>query len=61
LQRDKDFGFIEDMHGGHWFFHRNHLVTQGEWNMLCEGVRVSFTIGSNHRGPCATQVRRVKG
>lgn len=55
---DKGFGFIatdrEDL-----FFHHSE-VKQGTFDELQEGDSVEFTVGTGKKGPCATDVRRVK-
>lgn len=55
---DKGFGFIasdqQDL-----FFHHSEVKT-GTFDELQEGDTVEFTIGAGKKGPCATDVRRVK-
>ena len=53
-----EYGYILDnVDGGVWFFHRNHLQVFSDWLKLRGGVRVSFTVGANRKGACAVDVR----
>ncbi|APG11201.1 hypothetical protein BKD09_22985 [Bradyrhizobium japonicum] len=54
---DKRFGFIVEDNGSEWFFHRNHLDQPSTFERLLPGIRVSFTVGNNERGPCAIDIR----
>jgi len=50
------YGFITASDGSRWFFHKNHLQEGANWMEFREGVKVSFSIGSNKSGPCAVDV-----
>ena len=55
---DRGFGFIEGSDGRDMFFHSS-AVEGGEFSQLREGQRVSYTIGSGPKGPCAEQVQVI--
>jgi LuxR family glucitol operon transcriptional activator len=56
---EEKFGFITDSEGTDWFFHFNFLSHPSQWEMLTEGTRVGFTVGTNSKGPCAVDVYRA--
>ena len=56
LVRDRGFGFIRDDGGQEWFFHRSS-VTDGGFDQLSEGQRVSFDEEPSPKGPRAGNVR----
>lgn len=56
LVRDRGFGFIRDDGGQEWFFHRS-AVSQGAFDELSEGQRVSFDEETSAKGPRAANVR----
>ena len=56
LVRDKGFGFIRDDGGQEWFFHRS-AVTDGSFDQLGEGQRVTFDEEPSAKGPRASNVR----
>jgi cold shock protein len=56
LVRDRGFGFIRDDNGLEWFFHRT-AVTDGTFDQLNEGQRVSFEEEPSAKGPRAGNVR----
>lgn len=52
----KNFGFITPDHGGKdLFFHRSDLETDGQ--VIEQGERVEYEIGSGPKGPQARAVR----
>ncbi|MBI3863879.1 MAG: cold shock domain-containing protein [Planctomycetia bacterium] len=55
---EKGFGFIAADQGD-LFFHHTEVKT-GSFDQLQEGDVVEFTVGQGKKGPCATDVRRVK-
>jgi LuxR family transcriptional regulator, glucitol operon activator len=50
------FGFIICPDGSRWFFHRNFLASDTQWDILSAGMRVTFSIGQNSEGECAVEV-----
>jgi len=54
----KGFGFIDDGTDKDIFFHSSS-VAAGGFDQLSEGQRVSYTVGSGPKGPCAENVRVV--
>ena len=56
LVRDRGFGFIRDDSGQEWFFHRS-AVTDGSFDHLNEGQRVTFEEEPSAKGPRAGNVR----
>jgi len=50
------FGFISEVDGRRWFFHRNFLRHGTLWENLAIGKRVAFEIGQNSQGECAVEV-----
>lgn len=56
LVRDRGFGFIRDEGGQEWFFHRS-AVTDGNFDSLGEGQRVTFDEEPSAKGPRAGNVR----
>ena len=56
LVRDRGFGFIRDDGGQEWFFHRSS-VTEGAFEQLNEGQRVSFDEEPSAKGPRAGNIR----
>jgi CspA family cold shock protein len=56
LVRDRGFGFIRDEAGQEWFFHRSS-VTEGSFEQLQEGSRVTFEEEKSPKGPRAGQVQ----
>ena len=50
LVRDRGFGFIRDDNGLEWFFHRT-AVTDGTFDQLNEGQRVTFEEEPSAKGP----------
>ena len=59
LVRDRGFGFIRDDNGLEWFFHRT-AVTDGTFDQLNEGQRVSFEEEPSAKGPRAGNVHEGK-
>ena len=55
---DKGFGFIDQGNGKDIFFHSS-AVAGGEFDQLYEGQKVSYTVGSGPKGPCAENVKSV--
>ena len=55
---EKGFGFIEAERGDLFFHHSE--IKAGNFNELQEGDLVEFTVGTGRKGPCATNVQRVK-
>jgi cold shock CspA family protein/tetratricopeptide (TPR) repeat protein len=53
----KGFGFLLDSRGTEWFFHRNSFVNDKAWFSVKAGDLVSFEVGSNEKGVCATKIR----
>jgi CspA family cold shock protein len=60
LVRDRGFGFIRDEGGQEWFFHRS-AVSDGTFDQLSEGQRVSFEEEPSPKGPRAADVRGDEG
>ncbi len=54
-----DFGFIADVFGHRWFFHKNSVTERKMWPTLSEGTRVTFKEGHNKVGKCAVHVERM--
>jgi cold shock CspA family protein len=52
----KRFGFIRSQ-GEDFFFHRSDLVSVNMWAQLDGGVRVSFSVTENQKGPRAIGVQ----
>ena len=57
LVSDRGFGFIKAEDGQEYFFHRSG--TEGDFDGLQGGEKVSFEIESSPKGPRAKSVRRV--
>jgi cold shock protein len=55
---EKGFGFIDDGSGKDVFFHSSG-VEGGGFDQLMEGQKVSYTLGSGPKGPCAENVRTI--
>jgi CspA family cold shock protein len=56
LVRDRGFGFIRDDGGQEWFFHRS-AVSNGVFDQLNEGQRVTFEEEPSNKGPRANNIR----
>ncbi len=56
LVRDRGFGFIRDEGGQEWFFHRS-AVSDGDFDQLNEGQRVTFDEEPSSKGPRAGNIR----
>lgn len=54
---EKSYGFITDENGRDLFFHRSFLSNQKQFAELRPGDRVSFALGTNPQGICATQIQ----
>jgi CspA family cold shock protein len=54
LLRDKGFGFIKDLNGKEYFFHRSEAR---EFDTLKEGEAVTFEEETSSKGPRAANVR----
>ena len=52
----ENFGFITDISGVDWFFHRNMLSEGKHWDSLKGGEKVKFKLGFNKSGKCALDV-----
>ncbi len=52
---DKGFGFIDTGRGQDLFFHSSVVEGSG-FEQLREGQKVSYTVGSGPKGPCADRV-----
>lgn len=50
-----DYAFI-DSDGARWFFHKNHMKRQLDWNRVHVGVWCRFEEGQNAQGKCAVNV-----
>ncbi|HKW07774.1 MAG TPA: cold shock domain-containing protein [Candidatus Dormibacteraeota bacterium] len=57
LVLDRGFGFIAAEDGKEYFFHRSG--TEGDFDRLQGGEKVSFEIESSPKGPRANRVRVV--
>ncbi|WP_420138290.1 cold shock domain-containing protein, partial [Sphingomonas sp.] len=55
---EKSYGFVTDKLGGDLFFHRSDLTDDTNFDQLAPGDAVTFSLGENYKGPCATEVRR---
>jgi LuxR family transcriptional regulator, glucitol operon activator len=55
----KPFGFLDGNDGERLFFHRNHFNRKSEFDSLATGSPVSYTLGTNAQGRCATSVVMV--
>lgn len=53
---DKGFGFIDDGSGKDMFFHSSSCEGVS-FDELQEGQRVSYSVGSGPKGPCAENVK----
>lgn len=51
------FGFVETDNGERYFFHRNNMERETDFSSLQRGKKVSFMLGTNHKGVCADGVR----
>jgi Tfp pilus assembly protein PilF/cold shock CspA family protein len=56
LPAGKPFGFISTANNQRYFFHRNALASQDQWQLIKPGVAVTFLIGFNNNGECAVNV-----
>lgn len=59
IVRQKGFGFIRDMSGGEWFFHKSECQPKGMFDVLNEGDAVEFNMTQSDKGPRAEDVREV--
>jgi cold shock protein len=57
LVSDRGFGFIAAEDGKEFFFHRSG--TEGDFDRLLGGEKVSFEIESSTKGPRAKSVRTL--
>lgn len=58
---DRGFGFIDPGDGGKsLFFHATGIDTSEGFPILSPGDAVEFSIGSNRKGPCAENVKKIK-
>ena len=53
------FGFITCADGSRWFFHKNFLKSDTNWENLEAGRGVTFSIGQNSEGECAIEVSQA--
>lgn len=51
------YGFIRNDSGERLFFHANFLQNPADWALVVPGVAVSYKLGYNSKGPCATDVK----
>ncbi len=58
LVADRGFGFIAAEDGKEFFFHRSG--TEGDFDSLQGGEKVSFEIEASPKGPRATNVRTAE-
>ena len=58
LRVDRGFGFIKDIGGKEYFFHRSAVYGEG-LESLKEGDGVEFDLGEGPKGPRAENVRRT--
>jgi len=56
---DRGYGFIEDLDGSSYFFHRSDLKDVS-FDDLKEGDLVSFDPGENEKGKNASNVERIE-
>ena len=56
---DRGYGFIEDLDGSSYFFHKSALKGVG-FGDLKKGDLVSFDPGENEKGKNASNVQRLK-
>lgn len=57
---EKGYGFLDPGDGGgNLFFHATGIDTSEGFPLLCPGDAVEFTMGSNRKGPCAENVRKL--
>jgi len=61
LPAGKPFGFISTADNQRYFFHRNALANQDQWQLIRPGVAVTFLIGFNNNGECAVNVSLRQG
>ena len=59
IVRAKKFGFVTTADGRDWFFHRNEFMEGQQWEWIEVGMSVSFYVGENNMGPCATELRVI--
>lgn len=52
----ESFGFLVEKDGSRWFFHRNFLRSDLQWEMLAPGSKVTFALGHNGKGECAVEI-----
>lgn len=57
ITRDRGFGFIKDQAGNEYFFHRSE--SNGEFDEMVDGDRVSFQSAHSAKGPRAHNVHRL--
>jgi CspA family cold shock protein len=57
LVRDRGFGFIRDLTGKEYFFHRSSCY--GAYDLMEQGETVEFTPEKSDKGPRAIDVARV--
>ena len=55
LVSERGFGFITDAEGKEYFFHRSG--TEGDFDRLMGGERVTFEVEPSPKGPRAGRVR----
>jgi len=51
------YGFIKDIDGRNWFFHRSHMYDSNSWGVVQIGSQVEFAVGTNQKGECAIAVK----
>ncbi len=59
LHNEKGFGFIRELAGRDYFFHRTAVADEG-FEDLRSGNRVEFDIGDMAKGPRAEKVQRAR-
>lgn len=58
IVRDKGFGFIKDLGGKEYFFHRTAMLpSKGEFDFASEGDRVEFEMERGDRGMRAVRIK----
>ena len=58
--RERGFGFISDTDGREVFFHQSGLIDT-QFEALKEEEKVEFEIENSPKGPCAVNLRLIKG